>query len=86
VPVGEESFKQGTVHRAEIFLPKDSPHRPPYCRMVTPAFHPNIVRIGEMITRRSHKVKSPLNLRAAAWAELNVEKLPLEKVDLAASL
>ena len=31
-----------SVHRAEIFLPKDYPHRPPYCRMVTPVFHPNI--------------------------------------------
>lgn len=32
----------GNVHRAEIFLPLDYPRRPPFCRMVTPVFHPNI--------------------------------------------
>ena len=31
-----------TVHRAEIFLPLDYPRRPPFCRMTTPVFHPNI--------------------------------------------
>lgn len=30
------------VHRAEVFLPLDYPRRPPFCRMVTPVFHPNI--------------------------------------------
>ena len=29
-------------HRAEIFLPLDYPRRPPFCRMTTPVFHPNI--------------------------------------------
>jgi ubiquitin-protein ligase len=31
-----------TVHRAEVFLPLDYPRRPPFCRMTTPVFHPNI--------------------------------------------
>lgn len=30
------------IHRAEVFLPLDYPRRPPFCRMVTPVFHPNI--------------------------------------------
>ena len=30
------------VHRAEVFLTVDYPRRPPFCRMVTPVFHPNI--------------------------------------------
>ena len=29
-------------HRAEIFLPLDYPRRPPFCRMLTPVYHPNI--------------------------------------------
>jgi len=29
-------------HRAEIYLPRDYPRRPPICRMTTPVFHPNI--------------------------------------------
>jgi ubiquitin-protein ligase len=29
-------------HRAEVFLPLDYPRRPPFCRMITPVFHPNI--------------------------------------------
>jgi ubiquitin-protein ligase len=41
-----------------------------------------IVRIAEMITYQSYNVKSPLNGKAAAWAEANMERLPLEKVDL----
>ena len=32
----------GHVHRAEIFLNLDYPRRPPFCRMITPVFHPNI--------------------------------------------
>ncbi len=32
----------GTTHRAEVFLPLDYPRRPPFCRMITPVFHPNI--------------------------------------------
>ena len=31
-----------TLHRAEVFLPLDYPRRPPFCRMITPVFHPNI--------------------------------------------
>jgi ubiquitin-protein ligase len=107
VPQGDESFIPGTVHRAEIFLPIDYPRRPPFCRMITPVFHPNIdpqkicigdhwsagqslaqliVRIGEMICYQSYNVKSPLNAKAAAWAEQNIEKLPLVKTDISSGL
>jgi ubiquitin-protein ligase len=107
VPQTEESFVPGSVHRAEIFLPLDYPRRPPFCRMVTPVFHPNIdpqkicigdhwsagqslaqliLRIAEMICYQSYNVKSPLNANAAAWAEQNVDKLPLLKTDLSAGV
>ena len=103
VPAGEEGWEGGALHRAEIFLPLDYPRRPPFCRMLTPVFHPNIdpqkicigdhwsagqslpqliVRIGEMICFQSYNLKSPLNARAAAWAEQNLEALPLQQVDL----
>jgi ubiquitin-protein ligase len=39
---GADEYRVGTVHRAEIFLPLDYPRRPPFCRMTTPVFHPNI--------------------------------------------
>ncbi len=42
VPSGEDAFVQGGEHRAEFFLPIDYPRRPPFCRMITPVFHPNI--------------------------------------------
>ena len=42
VPEADDSFAPGSVHRAEIFLPIDYPRRPPFCRMITPVFHPNI--------------------------------------------
>ena len=97
----------GTVHRAEVFLPMDYPRRPPFCRMTTPVFHPNIdpakicigdhwsagqslpqlvVRIGEMLCYQSYNTKSPLNAQAAAWAEQNIQMLPLEKLDLSVGL
>jgi ubiquitin-protein ligase len=103
----EDSFMPGSAHRAEIILSLDYPRRPPFCRMLTPVFHPNIdpqkicigdhwsagqslaeliIRIGEMITYQSYNVKSPLNARAAAWAEENESQLPLERVDLALTL
>lgn len=103
VPEGEDGFKPGDAHRAEIYLPLDYPRRPPVCRMLTPVFHPNIdpqkicigdhwsagqtlpmliSRIAEMITYQSYNVKSPLNARAAAWAELNLDALPLDQQDL----
>ncbi len=103
----EDSFAMGSTHRAEIFLPLDYPRRPPFCRMITPVFHPNmdpqkicigdhwsagqslaqlIVRIGEMICYQSYNVKSPLNAKAAAWAEQNVDKLPLLKSDLSSGV
>ncbi len=42
VPTAKETFERGNLHRAEIFLPVDYPRRAPFCRMVTPVFHPNI--------------------------------------------
>ena len=42
VPTDPGAFVSGQSHRAEIFLPRDYPRRPPYCRMITPVFHPNI--------------------------------------------
>src|SRR6185436_13810933 len=107
VPVGEDTGVPGNVHQAEVFLPVDYPRRPPFCRMLTPVFHPNIdpqkicigdhwsagqslahliVRIGEMICYQSYNVKSPLNAKAAAWAELNTQQLPLEQTDLSVGL
>jgi ubiquitin-protein ligase len=41
-----------------------------------------IARIGEIITFQSYNVKSPLNGEAARWAEQNVARLPLQKIDL----
>ena len=102
-----EDVRPRLIHRAEVFLPLDYPRRPPFCRMTTPVFHPNIdpqkicigdhwsagqslaelaVRIGEMLSYQSYNVKSPLNGQAAAWAEQNVERLPLDRSDLSAGL
>ena len=107
VPAGEDTKVPGEVHQAEVFLPVDYPRRPPFCRMLTPVFHPNIdpqkicigdhwsagqslahliVRIGEMICYQSYNVKSPLNAKAAAWAELNANQFPLVKTDLSVGL
>jgi ubiquitin-protein ligase len=107
VPREDDRISYGTIHRAEVFLPLDYPRRPPFCRMVSPVFHPNIdpqkicigdhwsagqslahliVRIGEMLCYQSYNTKSPLNAKAAAWAEENVARLPLQKVDLSTGL
>jgi len=45
-----------------------------------------IARIAEMICFQSYNVKSPLNARAAAWAEQNVARLPLHRGDLTVGL
>ena len=45
-----------------------------------------IVRIGEMICYQSYNLKSPLNAKAAAWAEQNLGSLPLDKADLSGGL
>lgn len=103
VPDGEAQFISGVTHQAEIFLPLDYPRRPPFCRMITPVYHPNIdpqkicigdhwsagqslpqlvVRIAEMICYQSYNLKSPLNAAAAAWAEQNLDRLPLQEIDL----
>ncbi len=107
VPGDGEDNHPGASHRAEVFLPVDYPRRPPFCRMITPVFHPNIdeqkicigdhwsagqslahliVRIGEMLCYQSYNVKSPLNAKAAAWAEQNVTQLPLQRIDLSAGV
>jgi ubiquitin-protein ligase len=107
VPGDDDLPRLGGPHRAEVFLPLDYPRRPPFCRMITPVFHPNIdpqkicigdhwsagqsltqliVRIGEMLCYQSYNLKSPLNARAAAWAEQNLSRLPLERIDLGAGL
>lgn len=39
---GNDTFEPGARHLAELFLPLDYPRRPPFCRMITPVFHPNI--------------------------------------------
>src|SRR6266850_1926974 len=106
-PTGEDAFTPGAVHQAEVFLPLDYPRRPPFCRMITPVYHPNIdpqkicigdhwsagqslaqmvVHIAEMIAYQSYNVKSPLNAQAAAWAEQNLDKIPLQKSDLSGGL
>jgi ubiquitin-protein ligase len=106
-PVGEDSFAPCGTHQAEVFLPLDYPRRPPFCRMTTPVFHPNIdpqkicigdhwsagqslaqmvVHIAQMICYQSYNLKSPLNARAAAWAEQNLAALPLQQIDLSAGL
>jgi len=45
-----------------------------------------VTRIAEMICFQSYNVKSPLNARAAAWAEQNIQRLPLQRGDLTAGL
>ncbi len=45
-----------------------------------------VIRIAEMLCYQSYNTKSPLNAKAAAWVEKNMEQLPLEKVDLAGGL
>lgn len=106
-PTGEEGFTPSPLHQAEIFLPVDYPRRPPFCRMTTPVFHPNIdpqkicigdhwsagqslaqmvVHIAEMICYQRYNLKSPLNATAAAWAEQNLDSLPLQKADLSVGL
>lgn len=103
VPGPGDTFAPGRPHRAQVFLPLEYPRRPPFCRMITPVFHPNIdpqkicigdhwtagqplydlvVQIGQMICFQSYNVRSPLNARAAAWAEQNAALLPLDRSDL----
>ena len=106
-PVGEADQAPVAEHQVEVFLPMDYPRRPPFCRLLTPVFHPNIdpqkicigdhwsadqslaglvVRIAQMLCFQSYNLKSPLNARAAAWAEQHLEALPLERIDLTAGL
>lgn len=103
----ESNITTVNTHKAEVYLPLDYPRRPPFCRMLTPIFHPNIdyqkicigdhwsagqsldqlvIRIGEMICFQCFNIKSPLNAKAAVWAEKNMARLPLDKADLLGSL
>ncbi len=41
-PQPDGSPAETARHRAEVFLPLDYPRRAPFCRMLTPVFHPNI--------------------------------------------
>lgn len=45
-----------------------------------------VVRIAEMISFQSYNVKSPLNAQAAAWTELNLARLPLDRADFGVML
>jgi ubiquitin-protein ligase len=45
-----------------------------------------VVRIAEMLAYQSYNVKSPLNAKAAAWAEQHVERLPLQTEDFGINL
>ena len=45
-----------------------------------------VTRIAEMICFQSYNVKSPLNARAAAWAEQNLPRLPLQRGDFTVGL
>jgi ubiquitin-protein ligase len=42
VPQKEGPATPGVSHRAEVYLPADYPRRPPFARMITPVYHPNI--------------------------------------------
>ena len=41
-----------------------------------------IVRIGEMLAYQAYNIKSPLDAEAAMWADLNVDKLPIDPRNL----
>lgn len=42
LPVDGGPPRPGNTHRAQVFLSEDYPRRPPFCRMISPVFHPNI--------------------------------------------
>jgi ubiquitin-protein ligase len=41
-----------------------------------------VIRIGEMLAYQAYNIKSPLNAEAAMWADLNADKLPVERRSL----
>jgi ubiquitin-protein ligase len=41
-----------------------------------------VLRIGEMIAYQAYNIKSPLDAEAAMWADLNVDKLPIDPRNL----
>jgi ubiquitin-protein ligase len=106
-PTADDAPTPCRLHQVEVFLPMDYPRCPPFCRMTTPVFHPNIdpqkicigdhwsagqslahmvIHIAEMLCYQRYNLKSPLNARAAAWADQHLEMLPLQKVDLSGGL
>jgi ubiquitin-protein ligase len=42
IPGEQGSVSVSSPHRAEIFLPLEYPRRQPFCRMISPLFHPNV--------------------------------------------
>jgi ubiquitin-protein ligase len=40
------------------------------------------IRIGEMIAYQAYNIKSPLNAKAAMWADLHPEQLPIDRRNL----
>jgi hypothetical protein len=41
-----------------------------------------VTRIGEMLAYQSYNTKSPLNGEAAKWVDQNIERLPLDSVNM----
>jgi ubiquitin-protein ligase len=41
-----------------------------------------VTRIGEMLAYQSYNTKSPLNGEAAKWTDQNIERLPLDRVNM----
>ena len=41
-----------------------------------------IVRIGQMISYQSYNIKSPRNGEAAKWAEQNIDRFPIDNIEL----
>ena len=41
-----------------------------------------IVRIGQMISYQSYNIKSPRNGKAAKWAEQNIDRFPIDNIEL----
>jgi len=97
VPNGEANFSPSGSHKVEIFLPADYPRRAPFCRMLTPVFHPNIdpqkicigdhwsagQSIADMILRIAEMIcYQSYNLKSPLNATA-AARLPLHKGDIA---
>jgi len=42
IPVQNAAPQAGDSFKVEVFLPLEYPRRPPFCRMLSPVYHPNI--------------------------------------------